>query len=92
MFTKRKFFHRGRIESDEGFAVAFGRDIVAYYESGRRMAITADFGGRQGNVFVDTVGRWDDDPLNASDEKEKQRISDNVKRALEWGGMQITLM
>jgi len=92
MFTKRKLFHRGRIESDEGFSVAFGRDVVVYYEGDRRMEITADFSGRTGAVFVDTIGRWDDDPLNALSDKEKQRIAENIKRAIAWNGIPVLLM
>ena len=92
MFTKRKWFHRGRIESDEGFSIDFGRDIVVYYESGRRMAITADVGAGRVNIFIDSVGRWDDDPMNAVKAEEKSRISDNIKRALEWRGLAVSLM
>jgi hypothetical protein len=92
MFTKNKWFHRGRIESDEGFSVDFGRDIVVYYESGRRMAITADVGAGQVNIFIDTIGRWDDDPMNAVKAEEKARIANNIKRALEWRGLAVSLM
>ena len=91
-FTKRKLFPRGRIESDEGFSVAFGRDTVVYYESGRRMAITGDFSGSTGAIYADTIGRWDDDPLNAVNEKEKDRIANNIKRALEWDGIPVLLI
>jgi hypothetical protein len=56
------------------------------------MAITADFGVGAGAIYLDSVGRWDDDPLNAVNDKEKQRIADNVKRALEWNGIHVLLM
>jgi hypothetical protein len=91
-FTKRKFFHRGHIESDEGFSVAVGRDTVVYYESGRRMAITADVGAGQANIFTNSIGRWDDDLPNSAKAEEKSRIADNIKRALEWRGLTVHLM
>lgn len=92
MFYKRKLIHRGRIESDEGFSVTFGRDWVAYCEANRRMVFTADFGGKTGAIFVDTIGRWDDDPSNTMSDEDKRKIAENVKRALEWDGMSVSLL
>lgn len=92
MFTKRKLIHRGRIDSDEGFSVAFGRDVVVYYEANRRMEITADFSGRAGAIFVDTIGRWDDDPSNTMSDRDKRRIAENIKRAIEWDGTSVLLL
>ena len=92
MFTTKKWLHRGRIESDEGFSVSFGRDTVVYREFGRRMAITADVGAGQANVFANSIGRWDDDPLNAESDQAKQRIANNVKRALESQGLAVKLL
>jgi hypothetical protein len=92
MFTRNKWFHRGRVESDEGFSVALGRDTVVYYESGRRMAITADVGTGQANIFTNSIGRWDDDLSNSAKPEEKSRIADNIKRALEWRGLSVRLM
>ena len=92
MFKRRLWFHRGRIDSDEGFSVAFGRDMVVYRESGRRMAITADVGAQEANIFTISIGRWDDDQVNIISEAEKQRIADNIERALEWQGLTVKLI
>jgi actin-like ATPase involved in cell morphogenesis len=58
MFKINKWFHRGWIESNEGFAVAIGRSMVVYREAGRKMAVTADVGAGQANIFTISVGRW----------------------------------
>lgn len=92
MFKNNKWFHRGRIESDEGFAVAIGRSMVVYYESERRMAVTADVAAGQANIFEDTIGRWDDDLTNSVKPEEKERIAHNITRALEWRGLAVSLM
>jgi hypothetical protein len=92
MFTRKKWFHRGWIESNEGFSVAFGRDNIVYRELGRKMAITADVGVGQASVFVISIGRWDDDPLNPVSDQAKQRIANNVKRALESQGLVVNLL
>jgi hypothetical protein len=92
MFTIKKWFHRGRIESDEGFSVAFGRDTIVYCEAGRRMAVTADVGAGQANIFTVSIGRWDDDPQNAVSDEAKQRIANNIKRALEFRGLVVNLL
>jgi len=92
MFTTRKWFHRGWIESDEGFSVALGRDIVVYRENGRRMAITADIGAGRANIFIISIGRWDDDPTNSVSDQEKNQIANNVKCALEFRGLVVNLL
>jgi hypothetical protein len=56
------------------------------------MAITADVGAAQANIFLSSVGRWDDDLMNDVRAEEKARISDNIKRALEWQGLVVSLM
>jgi hypothetical protein len=92
MFTENKWFHRGRIESSEGFSVGFGRDTVIYRESGRRMAITADIAAGQANLFTSGVGGWDDAPSSAVSDDERQKILNNVKRALEFRGLTVNLL
>jgi len=56
------------------------------------MAITADVGAGQANIFTISIGRWDDDPMNAVKAEEKARIANNIKRALEWRGLTVSLM
>lgn len=68
------------------------KHVVVYYEANRRMEITADFSGEAGAIFVDTIGRWDDDPSNTMSDGEKQRIAQNVKRAIEWTGTPVLLL
>jgi len=92
MLTRRGWFSNGRVESSEGFSVAIGRDTVIYRELGRRMAITADIGAGQANVFANSIGRWDDDPLNAVSDQERLRIAKNVKCALEFRGLVVNLL
>jgi len=76
---------RGGIKSDEGFSVWLGRDKLVYGEGKRKMEVTVDFGANEVVIFQVSIGRWDDDLGNAADEKEKLRIADNIKRAIEWG-------
>ncbi len=90
MFKKK--WWAGRIDSDEGFSVWLGRDALVYREGKRRMVITIDFGGSQVVIFEISIGRWDDDPNNAVDEKEKARIADNLKRAIESQGYTASFM
>jgi hypothetical protein len=92
MFKNNRWFHRGRIESDEGFSVAIGRDTIVYYESRRRMAVTADIAAGQANIFTNSIGRWDDDLTNSVKAEEQSRIAGNIKRALEWRGLAVSLM
>ena len=84
MFTMEKWLNRSRIESTEGFSIALGRDKLVYREDGRSMQITVDVGAGQVNVFVDSIGRWDDDPMNSEVEEIKQKITSKIKSALEW--------
>ncbi|HEU5334524.1 MAG TPA: hypothetical protein VFU27_01095 [Terriglobales bacterium] len=91
MFTK-KLFSGGRIDSDDGFSVLFGRDSLAYRESGRKMSVTVDIGAGEANVFLDSIARWDDDPNHAIGEEAKRRIADNIRRALEWGHLTVRLL
>ncbi len=92
MFTKRRWLRRGWIDSDEGFSVAFGRDTLIYRECGRKMSITVDVGAGQANVFTESIGRWDDDPNNRVSDAIRQRIADNIKRALESQGELVVLL
>ena len=93
MFRKRSWLHRGRIESDEGFAVvAIRRDTLVYSEGRRTMAITVDMRTDGFAVFLNSIGRWDDDPMHAVDEETRSKIADNVKRALVSQGQRVDLV
>ncbi len=89
---KKKLFSGGRIDSDEGFSVIFGRDSLIYRESGRNMSVTVDIGGDEANVFLDSIARWDDAPNQAIGEDSKRRIADNIRRALEWNHLTVRLL
>ncbi len=91
MFTK-KLFSGGRIDSDEGFSVLFGRDSLVYRESGREMSVTVDIGADEANVFLDSIARWDDAPNQAIGEDSKRHIADNIRRALEWDHLTVRLL
>jgi hypothetical protein len=56
------------------------------------MAITVDVGAKQANIFTKSIGRWDDDPMNPAVPQERERIADNVRRALEWQGLTVSFM
>src|SRR3954462_13128723 len=75
----------GGVYSDEGFYIAYGRDWLVYQERDRKKKLTVD-AGKGIAIFTDTVGRWDDDPTNRIDQNERERIIQNIKRALEWQG------
>jgi hypothetical protein len=92
MFRRRRWLHRGRIDSDEGFYIALGRDLLVYGEGNRRMSVTIDFGADQVNVFQISIGRWDDNPQVAIGNAERLRIADNIKRAIESQGLTFNLM
>jgi len=50
------------------------------------MSVTVDAYANGYDVFVSSIGRWDDDPTHSVDEKQKLRIADNIKRAFESQG------
>jgi hypothetical protein len=68
--------------SDEGFSIQWGRDALRYTENGRSMLINIDSGANEVIVFTDTVTRWDDDPATLVDKNTRDRIADNILRAL----------
>ena len=92
MFKKRRWFTRGRIDSDEGFSVALGRDAVAYWEGSRRMLITADAGAGKVVVFTESIGRWDDDLSHSVCSEERERIAHNIQRAFESQGQSVVFL
>lgn len=81
MFKER--FLSGAIESDEGFSVReLGRDRLVYVEGGRRMSITIDNSLGEVVIFLDSVGRWNDDPGTGIDDETRSRVVENIRRAL----------
>ncbi len=50
------------------------------------MSITSDLGVNSLLIFVDTVGRWDDNPYVSEPHEEKMRIALNIKKALQSQG------
>lgn len=73
-----------QVVSDEGFSIVWARDLLIYREGGRSMSITVDYGANDINVFTDTVTRWDDDPERSIDSEARDRIIDNIFRALTY--------
>lgn len=47
------------------------------------MEITSDPSVNGFTLLVDTIGRWDDSPLDSVCQQEQKRIAANIKRALE---------
>jgi hypothetical protein len=87
MFRRGRFWHSGRIYSDEGFSVSTGgRDAIVYHEGNRRMTITVQEGS---GVYEETIGRWDDDPKQRIGDEERKRIADSIKRAFESQGLPV---
>jgi hypothetical protein len=89
---RRGCIRRERIYSDEGFFVAVFRDQLIYYEGRRKMTITVEMGAHGFAVYSDTIGRWDDDPLSSVTAAERNRIEDNIKRAVESQGQSVLLL
>ncbi len=56
------------------------------------MTLTAEMNVRGFTIQLDTIGRWDDDPMIRVDSAEQTRIADNVRRALESQGQTIELL
>jgi len=44
MFRRGRLFHRGRVYSDEGFYIVYGRDWLVHHERSRKMTVTVDAG------------------------------------------------
>jgi hypothetical protein len=87
MFRRGRFWHRGRIYSDEGFSVGTGgRDSIVYREADRKMTITVVEGY---GIYEETIGRWDDNPTEKIGGEERSRIATNLKRALESQGLPV---
>jgi hypothetical protein len=91
MFRKGRWTHSNRIYSDEGFFIAVGRDTLIYYEGKRKMTITVEGGFKGFAVYLETIGRWDDDPTHPVDDEKKRQIADAIKRALESQGQSVVL-
>ena len=85
------WYDRASIKSDEGFSVRWGRDRAVYEQSGRKLTFTVDIGAGEAFIFVDSISRWDDDPMNRIDSTERLQIAVNVKKAFEWKGFVTTL-
>jgi hypothetical protein len=91
MFWTR-WYNKGKVLSDEGFAIEYGRDWLKYQRATRHMTITIDYGGKAVNTFTGTVNRWDDDASTEIDSDTKLQIVGDIKRALEWKGLSVNLM
>ena len=87
MFKRGRLWHNGRIYSDEGFFVSTGgRDAIVYHEGDRKMTITVNEGNA---VYEETIGRWDDNPMQRIGDDDRKRIADNIRRAFESQGLSI---
>jgi hypothetical protein len=71
--------------------VFLARDTFTYTEDNRQMTMTVDTGAGQAVVFRVSIGRWDKDPAQLADDTTRLRIEDNVRRALEWLGWNVSV-
>ena len=93
MFRKGRWLHSDSIYSDdEGFFISVGRDWLTYNEGKRRMTITVEMGAKGFAVYLETIGRWDDDLAHPVDEQTKDQIAGKIKRALESQGQSVALI
>jgi hypothetical protein len=93
MFRKGRWLHGDRIYSDdEGFFISVGKDWLTYNEGKRRMTITVEMGAKGFAVYLETIGRWDDDLAHPVDDPTKDQIARNIKRALESQGQSVVLI
>ena len=82
---------RNEIVSDEGFTVVTGKDSLLYTEGERQMHVTTEAEPSGLAVALDTIGRWDDNPSRTVSDDDKQRIANNIRRALEWRGYTVSM-
>jgi hypothetical protein len=93
MFKRGHWPNSDRIYSEDGqFFVSVGKDWLVYHEGERKMTITVDMGAKSFAVYLDTIGRWDDDLEHSVDTEEKNRIASNIKHALESQGQTVVLL
>jgi hypothetical protein len=93
MFRKGRWLHSDRIYSDdEGFFISVGRDWLTYNEGKRRMTITVEMGAKGFAVYLETIGRWDDDLAHPVDDQTKDQIAGKIKRTLESQGQSVVLI
>jgi hypothetical protein len=92
MFRRR--WWNGDLESSkENFSIRkVRRDSLVYQEGKRQMTVTIEMGSQGFAVFIDTIGRWDDDPMNLVDSVKKTEVADRIKRALESQGETVDLI
>jgi hypothetical protein len=88
---KTHWYDSSLIESTDGFSVRWDRDHAVYEESGRKLTFTVDIGGGGADIFVDSISRWDDDPMYRIDAATRQRIAKNVQESFEWKGFATQL-
>jgi len=61
-------------------------DAIVYHEGKRKMTITV----MEGNgVYEETIGRWDDDPMQRLGDEDRKRIADNIRRAFESQSLSV---
>ncbi len=90
---KRGWLRRNWVFSDEGFSVQIaGRDKLVYREGNRRMQVTAEMGSRGYAVFLNSIGRWDDNPENIVGEEKRREIANRIQQALTSQGEEIQLL
>ena len=96
MFRRGRFWHCGRIYSDEGFFVSTGgRDAIAYCEGGRKMTITVQEGN---GIYEETLGGgttipckdWAKNPGSGSRITSDVRLSRRASRSISWSASSET--
>jgi hypothetical protein len=65
---------------------------LIYNEGKRTMTITVEMGAKGFAVYVETIGRCDDDLAHPVDEQTKEQITGKIKRALESQGQSVALI
>lgn len=84
---RRPWHHRGRIESDEGFAVVpvvQGR-IIDYREAGDEVRLGCEAEGRTVTYFFSGDPHWRKSGLPIKRE-DQARIAENIRGALRFAG------
>jgi hypothetical protein len=56
------------------------------------MTVTVEMGGKGFDVFVVTIGRWDDDPQHRVGESKIREISERIAMALKSQGQEVRLL
>jgi hypothetical protein len=68
-----------------------GRDMIVYWENGRKMTIAGEMLSDGVVVYVASIVAWDDSDGELIGEAERRRITENVKTSFESQGTRVEL-